>query len=139
MLLSPKRWKFRKPIIRSLKGKSCRWTTVAFWDYWLKAVTSDYISNKQLEAARKVIVRSIRKVWKLWIRVFPDTPFTKKWLEMPMGTWKWDVDIYTASVRKWKILFEVSWLSAADAQTTLIKASKKLGIKTRVVSKWEIK
>jgi len=139
MLLSPKRWKFRKPIIRSLKGKSCRWTTVAFWDYWLKAVTSDYISNKQLEAARKVIVRSIRKVWKLRIRVFPDTPFTKKWLEMPMGTWKWDVDIYTASVRKWKILFEVSWLSATDAQTTLIKASKKLGIKTRVVSKWEIR
>ncbi len=139
MLLSPKRWKFRKPIIRSLKGKSCRWTTVAFWDYWLKAVTSDYISNKQLEAARKVIVRSIRKVWKLWIRVFPDTPFTKKWLEMPMGTGKGDVDIYTAPVRKGKILFEVSWLSAEDAQTTLIKASKKLGIKTRVVSKWEIK
>lgn len=139
MLLSPKRWKFRKPIVRSLKGKSCRWTTVAFWEYWLKAVTSDYISNKQLEAARKVIVRSIRKVGKIWIRVFPDVPFTKKWLEMPMGTGKWDVDIYTASVRKWKILFEVSWLSAEEAQTTLIKASKKLSIKTRVVAKWEIK
>ena len=139
MLLSPKRWKFRKPIVRSLKGKSCRWTTVAFWEFWLKAVTSDYISNKQLEAARKVIVRSIRKVWKIWIRVFPDTPFTKKWLEMPMGTGKWDVDIYTAPVRKWKILFEVSWLSPEEAQTTLIKASKKLSIKTRVVSKWEIK
>jgi len=139
MLLSPKRWKFRKPIVRSLKGKSCRWTTVAFWEYWLKAVTSDYISNKQLEAARKVIVRSIRKVGKIWIRVFPDVPFTKKWLEMPMGTGKWDVDIYTASVRKWKILFEISWLSAAEAQNTLIKASKKLSIKTRVVAKWEIK
>lgn len=139
MLLSPKRWKFRKPIVRSLKGKSCRWTTVAFWEFWLKAVTSDYISNKQLEAARKVIVRSIRKVWKIWIRVFPDTPFTKKWLEMPMGTGKWDVDIYTAPVRKWKILFEVSWLSPEEAQNTLIKASKKLSIKTRVVSKWEIK
>lgn len=139
MLLSPKRWKFRKPIVRSLKGKSCRWTTVAFWEFWLKAVTSDYISNKQLEAARKVIVRSIRKVGKIWIRVFPDTPFTKKWLEMPMGTGKGDVDIYTASVRKWKILFEVSWLSAEEAQNTLIKASKKLSIKTRVVAKWEIK
>lgn len=139
MLLSPKRWKFRKPIVRSLKGKSCRWTTVAFWEYWLKAVTSDYISNKQLEAARKVIVRSIRKVGKIWIRVFPDVPFTKKWLEMPMGTGKGDVDIYTASVRKGKILFEVSWLSAAEAQNTLIKASKKLSIKTRVVAKWEIK
>lgn len=139
MLLSPKRWKFRKPIVRSLKGKSCRWTTVSFWDYWLKAVTSDYISNKQIEAARKVIVRSIRKVWKLWIRVFPDAPFTKKWLEMPMGTGKWDVDIYTAPVRKWKILFEVSGLSLEDAQLALIKAWKKLSIKTRVVSKWEIK
>ncbi|HCY21524.1 TPA: hypothetical protein DIC40_06880 [Patescibacteria group bacterium] len=58
------------------------------------------MSNKQIESARKVIVRSIKKVGKIWIRIFPDTPFTKKGLEMPMGTGKGDVDIYTAPVRK---------------------------------------
>lgn len=139
MLLTPQKWKFRKPIVRSLKGKSCTWNYVAFGDFGLKAVTSDYITNKQLEATRKVIVRAIRKVGKLWIRVFPDLPFTKKWLEMPMGTGKGDVDIYTAPVRKGKILFEVSWLSKELAQLTLTKAGKKLPIRTRVVAKGEVK
>lgn len=139
MLLTPKRWKFRKPIIRSLTGKSARGTVVSFWDYWLKATTSAYISNKQIEAARKVIVRSIKKVGKVWIRIFPDVPFTKKWLEMPMGTGKGDVDIYTAPVRKGKILFEVNGLSEAEAHEVLTKASKKLWLKARVVAKGEIR
>lgn len=139
MLLTPKRWKYRKPIIKSLTGKSARWTTVAFWDYGLKATTSGYISNKQIEAARKVIVRSIKKVGKIWIRIFPDVPFTKKWLEMPMGTGKGDVDIYTAPVRKWKVLFEVTGLSEQEAHESLIKASKKLPVKARVVAKGEIR
>ncbi len=139
MLLTPKRWKFRKPIIRSLKWKSTRWTSVSFWDYWLKAVTSWYISNKQIEASRKVIVRHIKKVGKVWIRIFPDVPFTKKWLEMPMGTGKGDVDIYTAPVRKGKVLFEVSGLDEEEAKKVLISASKKLPIKARVVAKWEVR
>ncbi len=139
MLLTPKRWKFRKPIIRSLKWKSTRWTSVSFWDYWLKAVTSWYISNKQIEASRKVIVRHIKKVGKVWIRIFPDVPFTKKWLEMPMGTGKGDVDIYTAPVRKGKVLFEVSGLGEEEAKKVLISASKKLPIKARVVAKWEVR
>lgn len=139
MLLTPKRWKYRKPIIRSLKWKSTRWTSVSFWDYWLKAITSGYISNKQIEASRKVIVRHIRKIGKIWIRIFPDTPFTKKWLEMPMGTGKGDVDIYTAPVRKWKILFEISWLDEEEAKKVLISASKKLPVKARVVAKGEIR
>ena len=139
MLLTPKRWKYRKPIIKSLTGKSARWTTVAFWDYGLKATTSDYISNKQIEAARKVIVRSIKKVGKIWIRIFPDVPFTKKGLEMPMGTGKGDVDIYTAPVRKGKVLFEVSGLTEQEAHETLTKAAKKLPVKARVVAKGEIR
>jgi len=139
MLLTPKRWKYRKPIIRSLKWKSTRWTSVSFWDYWLKAMTSGYISNKQIEASRKVIVRHIRKIGKIWIRIFPDVPFTKKWLEMPMGTGKGDVDIYTAPVRKWKILFEISWLDEEEAKKVLISASKKLPVKARVVAKGEVR
>jgi large subunit ribosomal protein L16 len=139
MLLTPKRWKYRKPIIRQLTGKSCRGTTVAFGEYGLKATTSDYVTNKQIEAARKVIVRHIKKVGKVWIRIFPDVPFTKKGLEMPMGTGKGEVDIYTAPVRKGKILFELSGLSREDAHKVLISASKKLPIKARVVDKGEIR
>ncbi len=139
MLLTPKRWKYRKPIIRSITGKAFRGSTVAFGEYWLKATTSAYISNKQIEAARKVIVRSIKKVGKLWIRIFPDQPFTKKWLEMPMGTGKGDVDIYTAQVKKGRILFELSGLPRDIAQETMIKASKKLPVKARFVVKGEIK
>lgn len=139
MLLTPKRWKYRKPIIRSLKGKSSRWTVVSFGEYGLKAVTSWYISNKEIEAARKVIVRATRKTGKMWIRIFPDVPFTKKWLEMPMGTGKGDVDIYTAPVRRGKVMFEIMWVPKDLAKETLIKASKKLWVKARFVEKWEVK
>ncbi|MFA5747926.1 MAG: 50S ribosomal protein L16 [Candidatus Absconditabacterales bacterium] len=139
MLLTPQKRKYRKPIVKSLTGKSYRGSTVVFGDYGLKAMTSSYISNKQIEAARKVIVRAIKKVGKMWIRIFPDQPFTKKGLEMPMGTGKGDVDTYTAAVRKGKILFELAGLSKQESQTVLIKAGKKLSVKNRFVVKGEIK
>lgn len=138
MLLTPKRWKHRKQMIPSLKWKSTRGTTVDFWDYWLKAMTSGYISNRQIEAARKVIVRHTKKVWKVWIKVFPDIPFTKMGLEMPMGKGKGDVDIYKASVRKGKLIFEISWLDKDLSEKVLMSASKKLSVKARVVARWEI-
>ncbi len=139
MLLTPKRWKFRKPIIRSLTWKSTSGNSVVFGDFGIKAVTSGYLTNKQIEASRKVIVRVTRKFGKVWLRVFPDVPFTKKWLEMPMGTWKWDVDIYTAPVKKWKIIFEIWWIPRDQAYDILTRCAKKLPIKTRVVAKWEIR
>lgn len=138
MLLTPKRRKHRKQIVPSLKGKSTRWNTVAFGDYGLKATTSWYISNRQIEAARKVIVRHTKKVWRLWLRVFSDVPFTKKWLEMPMGKWKWDVDIYKAPVKKGKIILEVWGLEKDLSEKILTSAAKKLPIKARVVAKWEM-
>lgn len=139
MLLTPKRRKHRKQMIPSLKWKSTRGCSVIFWEYWLKAITSWYISNREIEALRKVIVRHTKKVWKLWIRVFPDIPFTKKWLEMPMGKGKWDVDIYKAAVRKGRIIVEVSWIDEDLAKKILLSASKKLSIKSRFVVKGEIK
>jgi large subunit ribosomal protein L16 len=139
MLLTPKKWKYRKQIVPSLKWKSYRGSTISFWEYGLKATSSWYLTNKQLEAARKVIVRHTRKVGQLWMRVFPDTPITKKGLEMPMGSGKWDVDIYAAPVRKGKILFEISWLSRELAEEVIVSAAKKLPIKARFVAKGEIK
>ncbi len=126
-------------IIQQLRGKSFRWSTIAFWQYGLKALTSSYLTNKEIEAARKVIVRYIKKTGKVWIRVFPDTPFTRKWLEMPMGSGKWDVDIYTAPVKKGKIIFEVIGISKEEAKEALLKAAKKLSLKAKFVEKWEIK
>jgi large subunit ribosomal protein L16 len=139
MLLTPKKWKYRKQVVPSLKWKSYRGSTISFWEYALKATTSWCVTNKQLEAARKVIVRHTRKVGQLWMRVFPDTPITKKGLEMPMGSGKWDVDIYAAPVRKGKILFEISWLSRELAEEVIVSAAKKLPIKARFVAKGEIK
>ena len=139
MLLTPKKWKYRKQIVPSLKWKSYRGSTISFWEYGLKATSSWYLTNKQLEAARKVIVRHTRKVGQLWMRVFPDTPITKKGLEMPMGSGKWDVDIYAAPVRKGKILFEISWLSRELAEEVIVSAAKKLPIKAKFVAKGEIK
>lgn len=138
MLLTPKRRKYRKQMIPTIKWASTRWTTVVFGDFGLKATTSWYISNRQMEAARKVVVRHIRKIWKLWFRVFPDTPFTKMWLEMPMGKGKWDVDIYKAKVRKGKVIMEITGLDREQAQKVLISASKKLPLKAKVVEKGEI-
>ena len=74
----------------------------------MKATTSGYLTNRQLEAARKVIVRTTRKVGKIWFRVFPDLPYTKKGLEMPMGKGKGDVDTYRVRIKPGKIIFEIS-------------------------------
>ncbi len=139
MLLAPKRRKFRKQMVKEIKGKSSRWNTLAFGEFWIKAITSWYLSSKEIEAARKVVVRHIKKVGKLWIRVFPDVPFTKKGLEMPMGSGKGDVDIYKSRVKKGRILLEVSWLTKEQADKVLTSAGKKLSVQCRVAYKWELK
>ena len=86
-----------------------------------------------------MIVKHTRKVGQLWMRVFPDTPITKKGLEMPMGSGKGDVDIYAAPVKKGRVLFEISGLSRELAEEVIISAAKKLPIKARFVAKGEIK
>lgn len=116
-----------------------RGNTVAFGEYGLKATTSGVVTAKQLEAARKVIVRHTRKVWQLWVRVFPDTPITKKWLEMPMGSWKSDVDEYATPVRKGKIIFEFTGLDPELAEKVIISASKKLPVEAKMVTKGEVR
>lgn len=138
MLLTPKRWKFRKQFRGRLKGISSTWNYVSFGDFWMKATESAYITNRQIESARKVIVRYTRKVWKIWIRVFPDLPYTKKWLEMPMGKWKWDVSMYRVRVKRGRILFEVNGLDKKVATKAFKLATYKLPLSTRLVEKWEI-
>jgi large subunit ribosomal protein L16 len=138
-LLTPNRWKFRKQHRWRLDGAVTRWARVEFWDFWIKAISSGYITSRQLEAARKVIVRKTRKIGKIWFRVFPDVPYTKKWLEMPMGKGKWDVDCFRVRVLRWKVLFEISWLSKEVATEVFRQASFKLPIQTTIVARDEIK
>ena len=139
MLLTPKKRKHRKQFRPSLKGAACRGTTVAFGDYGLKATTSGVITNKQLEAARKVIVRHTRKTGQIRMRVFPDTPITKKGLEMPMGSGKSDVDGYAIPIRRGKVIFEFTGLNRDDAEKVVLSASKKLPVKGRMVVKGEVR
>jgi large subunit ribosomal protein L16 len=139
MLLAPNRWKFRKQFRWRLTWVASVGNEVSFWEFWMKAISSWYLTNRQLEACRKVIVRVTRKVWKIWFRVFPDLPYTKKWLEMPMGKGKWDVDTYRVRVKRWKMLFEISWVDREAAKAVFKQASYKLPIQTTLVERWEIK
>ena len=137
-LLMPSRWKHRKQF-RGRKGWIAEnGSTVVYGEFWLKIVDNGYLSNRQLEAARKVIVRYTRKVWKLWIRIFTDLPYTKKALEVPMGSWKWDVDMYVARVKRGRVVFEVSWVTREVAQEAFKQASYKLPFKTKLVEKHQV-
>ncbi len=137
-LLTPKRWKYRKQMRSRITGPATRGNQVVFGEYGIKATTSSYVTNRQLEAARKVIVRHTRKVGKMWLRVFPDVPQTKKGLEMPMGTGKGDVHIYTARIKKGAVIFEVSGLDEKIAKEAFRSAGFKLPMKTKVVEKGQV-
>lgn len=126
-------------MIKHISGLSVRGAEVSFGDYGLKALESDFITNRQIEAARKVIVRYTRKVGKLWIRIFPDVPMTKKGLEMPMGKGKGDVEKFVARVKRGRVMFEVTGLDEETAKKALSSAAKKLGVKTTVIAKGEIR
>lgn len=138
-LLSPNRWKFRKQHRGRLDGSSLRGASIAFGEFGMKATSSGYLSSRQLEAARKVLVRVTRKVGKVWFRVFPDFPYTKKGLEMPMGKGKGDVDEFRVRVLKGKVIFELSGIDKAAAEEVVKQASYKLPITTTLVTRDEIK
>lgn len=138
-LLTPKNRKYRKEHVKHISWTASRGNTVAFGEFWLKAISSDYVTSRQLESARKVIVRYTRKVGKVWFRVFPNVPLTKLGLEMPMGKGKGEVEQYAARIKRGKIMFEVSGVTREEAQDLLIKAGKKLPVKCRVVEKGEIR
>lgn len=138
MLLMPKRWKHRKQFRWRIQWKA-KWNTyVAFGEYWIKATTNGYVTSRQIEAARKVLVRYNRKVGKIWIRIFPDIPYTKLWLEMPMGKGKGWVDYYVARVKRWTIMMEISWVPEKIAREAIQQAWYKFWIKTKLVSRNEM-
>jgi len=139
MLLQPQRRKFRKQHTPYVWWQASNGFSVSFGNFGLKATTNGFLTNREIEAARKVITRYTKKIWKIWIRVFPDVPITKHGLEMPMGKGKWEVDKYVVRVRKWSMIFEVSGLSDENSVKSLLSASRKLSVWSRISHRWEIR
>lgn len=137
-MLFPKKVKFRKWQNKrtDMTGRvATRGTEINFGSYGLKAETMGRITSNQIEAARKAANRHITKVGKMWIRVFPDRPFTKKPAEQPMGKGKGDLEGYHVEILPGRIIFEVDGVDEAVAREALRKAGTKLPIKTRVVAR----
>ncbi len=116
-------------------GVASRGITVAFGSFGLKAMAPARIKSNQIEAARKVISRSIGKTGRLWIRIFPDMPYTKKPAEVKLGKGKGDLEGYVAAVRAGRMLFEVDGIDEATAREALRKAGTKMPLKTKIVAR----
>lgn len=116
-------------------GVATRGVNVSFGSYGLKAVEGARIKSNQIEAARKVVSRTVGKTGRLWIRIFPDMPYTKKPAEVKLGKGKGDLEGYVAPVKPGRILFEVDGVSEAVAKEALRKAGTKLPLKTKIVAR----
>jgi large subunit ribosomal protein L16 len=132
-MLMPKRVKYRKQMRGRMKGKASRGANVAFGDYGLQALEPCWMTSRQIEAARRAIVRYIRRGGKVWIRVFPDKPVTAKAAETRMGSGKGAVDHWVAVIKPGRVLFEMTGVPEEDAREALRLAAHKLPIKTQFV------
>lgn len=130
-MLFPKRVKYRKQMRGRMKGRASRGTEVTFGDFGLQAVEPGWVSARQIEAARRALVRFMRRRGKVWIRIFPDKPVTKKPAETRMGKGKGAVDHWVAVVKPGRILFEISGLDEENAREAMRLASHKLSLKTK--------
>ncbi len=132
-MLMPKRVKFRKSQRGRRKGKAQRGSTVAFGDFGLKALEPAWITSRQIEACRVAITRKMKRDGKVWIRIFPDKPVSKKPLETRMGKGKGAPEFWVAVIKPGRIMFEVTGVSKELAFEALKLASNKLPIKTKAV------
>jgi large subunit ribosomal protein L16 len=134
-MLQPKRTKFRKTHRGRMRGLAQRGNSVAFGEYGLKSTSVAWVTSRQIESARRAIVRHLRRGGKVWIRIFPSKPITKKPLETRQGGGKGPVDQWVAVVKPGRIMFEVGGVAAETAQEALRKAGQKLPLRTRTVKR----
>jgi large subunit ribosomal protein L16 len=134
-MLMPKRVKHRKMQRGRVKGKASAGTTLAFGDYGLRALESAWITARQIEAMRVTTVHYLKRAGKIWIRIFPDKPVSKKPAETRMGKGKGEPDHWVAPVKKGRILLELEGVPVDDAREALRRASSKLPIKTRFIER----
>mgnify|MGYP006286758653 CR=1 FL=1 len=134
-MLSPKRTKFRKAHKGRIKGEAKGGTDLNFGTFGLKALEPERITARQIEAARRAMTRHIKRQGKIWIRIFPDTPVSKKPLEVRQGKGKGSVEFWAAKVKPGRIMFEMEGVNENLAREALSLAAAKLPIKTKFVTR----
>lgn len=132
-MLSPKKVKWRKAQKGKMKGTAPRGTTLAFGEFGIQALESAWVTNRQIEAARIAMTRKIKRGGQVWIRIFPDKPFTKKPAETRMGSGKGNVEGWVAVVLAGRVLFEMGGVDRALAMEALGVAAQKLPIRCKIV------
>ena len=134
-MLQPKRTKFRKQQKGRNRGLAHRGSDVSFGEFGLKATTRGFITARQIEAARRAITRYVKRGGKLWIRVFPDKPITKKPVEVRMGKGKGNVEYWVAPIQPGRVLYEIQGVTEEQAREAFRLASAKLAVKTTFVTR----
>jgi large subunit ribosomal protein L16 len=132
-MLAPKRVKYRKQQKGRMRGMATRGNTVAFGDYGLQSIEPGWISNRQIEAARVALTRHIKRGGKVWIRIFPDKPVTKKPAETRMGKGKGNPELWVAVVKPGRVLFEIEGVTEDLAKQAFALAAAKLPVKSKFV------
>ncbi|OHD68286.1 MAG: 50S ribosomal protein L16 [Spirochaetes bacterium RBG_16_49_21] len=133
-MLMPKRQKYRKVQRGRMRGAAYRGSTIVFGEIGLKSLEPGEITARQIEAARVAITRKVKRGGKLWIRIFPDRPFTKKPAETRMGKGKGNPEGYVSRIKPGKILFEIAGIDETLAKEALQNAAFKLPLKTKIVT-----
>ena len=136
-MLAPKRVKFRKTFKGRTRGTAIRGSSVAFGEYALMTLEPGWVSNRQIEAARVALTREMKRGGKVWIRIFPDKPITKKPAETRMGKGKGNPEGWVAVVKPGRVLFEVEGVDVTLARKALDLAAAKLPVKTRFIKRAE--
>ncbi len=140
-MLTPKKTKFRKSHKGRIKGNACRGNEISFGDFALQATEPGKLESRQIEASRVALTRHIKRGGKVWIRVFPDKPITKKPAETRMGSGKGGLDHWVCPIRSGRVIFEIQGVSEDLAQEAFLLAAAKLPFKTRVMRRtdkvWE--
>jgi large subunit ribosomal protein L16 len=134
-MLSPKKTKFRKQFKGRIHGAAKGGTTLNFGSHGLKAVEPERVTARQIEAARRAITRHMKRAGRVWIRVFPDVPVTKKPAEVRMGSGKGGIELWVSRVKPGRIMFELDGVTDQIAREALLLGAAKLGIKTRIVTR----
>jgi large subunit ribosomal protein L16 len=137
-MLMPKRVKWRKQMRGRMKGKALKGAEVSFGEFGLQALEPGWVTARQIEAARRTIVHAMKRRGKVWIRIFPDKPYTQKPPETRMGKGKGNVEYWVAVVRPGRVMFEVGGLPAEIAMEALHQAQYKFSIRTKIIGRNDV-
>ena len=134
-MLMPKRTKYRKVMRGNMRGKAYRGSEISFGEYGLQAIEPAWITSRQIEAARRAITNYLKRGGKVWIRIFPDKPVTKKPAETRMGSGKGNPEFWVAVVKPGRVMFEIAGVPEDRASEALRRAGMKFPIKTRILAR----